>query len=150
MMNPLPLTVSVNAAPPAVAAFGFKLVMEGEGLLIVKVNPFDVPPPGAGFVTVTVALPAVVRSPAGIVAVNCVALIKLVVRPLPFQNTCDVGTKFDPLTVSVKPLVPDVAEFGLRLVKAGTGFGCCTVTLPAVKFAVKVLAVTSEISRAMG
>lgn len=150
LMNPLPVTTNVKAVPPAVAEAGFKLVMAGAGLLMVKVSPFDVPPPGDGLATVTVAVPAAAKSPAGMVAVNCVALTKLVVRLLPFQKTCEVGTKFDPLTVSVKPLVPAVAEFGFKLVKAGTGFGCCTVTLPAVKVAFKVLAVTSEISRAMG
>ncbi len=44
----VPLTVSVNAAPPAVAEFGLKLVIVGEGLLMLKVAAGDEPPPGAG------------------------------------------------------------------------------------------------------
>ena len=41
---------------------------------MVKLNPLDVPPPGVGFVTVTVAVPAVVISLARIDAVSCVLL----------------------------------------------------------------------------
>jgi hypothetical protein len=42
--------------------------------LIVKVSPFEVPPPGVGFTTVTVAFPALAMSLAGTVAVNFVLL----------------------------------------------------------------------------
>lgn len=42
----------------------------GTGLLIVKVCPLDVPPPGVGLKTVISAVPAVVRSDAGIEAVS--------------------------------------------------------------------------------
>ena len=66
LTNPLPLIVSVNAAPPAVAAFGLKLAMAGAGLLIVKVRPFEVPPPGAALTTVTVAVPALAKSVRGL------------------------------------------------------------------------------------
>ena len=53
----VPFTVSVNDGPPAVAVLGERLVRCGKGLLIVKVNPFEVPPPGVGLNTVTVAVP---------------------------------------------------------------------------------------------
>ena len=49
----VPVTVSVNAAPPAVAELGERLVMVGRGLFTVKVTEFDAPPPGAGLVTTT-------------------------------------------------------------------------------------------------
>jgi hypothetical protein len=61
-MKLLPVTVSVKADPPAVAEDGLNDVATGTGLLtalIVKVNPDDVPPPGVGLKTVTVAVPAV-------------------------------------------------------------------------------------------
>ena len=67
----VPLTVSVKAAPPAVAEEGLRLVIVGTGLsdgLIVKVIPFEVPPPGVGLKTVTVAVPAVAISAAGMLA----------------------------------------------------------------------------------
>ena len=72
----VPLTVSVNPDPPAVAEVGLKLVVVGtglSGLLIVKVWALEVAPPGAGLNTVTWAVPAVAMSAALIAAVNCVA-----------------------------------------------------------------------------
>ncbi len=75
--KPLPFTVSVKAVPPAVADEGLRPLMPGTGLgaaLIVKLWAFDVPPPGAGLVTVTWAVPADAMSAAVIAAVSCVAL----------------------------------------------------------------------------
>lgn len=69
-MKPLPFTVSVNAAVPALTVFGDMEVATGCGLFTVNVIAFDVPPPGAGFVTVTEGVPAAATSPAKIVAVN--------------------------------------------------------------------------------
>ena len=69
--KPVPLTVSVNAAPPAVAEAGLRLVMV-LGELIWKDSELEVTLPG--LTTVTVALPAVAIKFAGTAAVNCVAL----------------------------------------------------------------------------
>jgi hypothetical protein len=76
LMKLEPVTVSVNPAPPAIAEVGLILVRPGTGLaaVIVKFTPLDVPPPGAGLNTVTLAVPAVAMSAARIVAVNWVAL----------------------------------------------------------------------------
>src|SRR5262245_64273918 len=54
----LPLTVSVNAGPPAVALLGARVVRPGAGVpaLIVKVSALDVAP--LGFTTLTWAVPA--------------------------------------------------------------------------------------------
>ncbi len=70
----VPFTVRVKADPPAVADEGLRPVIVGNGLLMVKVCAPEVPPPGAGLETVTLTVPAVVMSEAGIDAVNCVAL----------------------------------------------------------------------------
>ena len=70
--KPVPLTVRVNPAPPAVADEGESEVMEGVGLLTVNVFPVEVPPPGAGLKTVMVGVPAVAMSVAGIEAVSWV------------------------------------------------------------------------------
>ena len=119
--KPLPLIVNENPAPPAVIEFGFKFAIVGNGLLTVNTAADDVPPPGTGVLTVTFAVPAVAISPAGIAAVSCVALTKVVVRALPFHRTVEPFTKLLPFTVSVNAAPPTVAAFGLRLVIAGTG-----------------------------
>ena len=71
--------VTVKPVPPAGVFVGETAVMgPGAGLfaalLILKVTDEDVPPPGVGLVTVTDAVPAVVRSEAGTLAVIEVAL----------------------------------------------------------------------------
>ena len=60
--NLAPATDSVNPVPPAVADGGLKLEARGTRLLMVKVCALDVPPPGLGLTTVTLALPAVAIS----------------------------------------------------------------------------------------
>jgi mRNA-degrading endonuclease toxin of MazEF toxin-antitoxin module len=117
----VPVTVSVKAAPPAVALEGESEVAVGTGLLMVKVSAFDVPPPGEAFSTVTEAVPAVAMSLAEIAAVNCVPLTKVVVRALPFHCTTELVTKFVPVTVSVNPAPPAVALEGEREAAAGAG-----------------------------
>ena len=76
LMKPVPLTVRPNDVPPAVALVGERLVMLGTGLaaLIANDAAVEVPPPGAGLITVTWAVPALAISAAAIAAVNCVAL----------------------------------------------------------------------------
>ena len=92
-----------------------------------KFTAFDVPPPGAGFKTVTGNTPAAAMSLAGIEAVSWEALPKFVGRFMPLHRTTEPEMKLLPLTVSVKPASPAVAEFGLRLLMAGMGFGAVTV-----------------------
>ena|ERR1700731_3773048 len=65
-----PFTVSVKAGPPAVALLGEIELIAGTGLLMVNVCAFDVPPPGATFITVTEAVPAVLISDEGTAAVT--------------------------------------------------------------------------------
>jgi hypothetical protein len=73
-MKFVPVTVRVNAAPPTVALEGESEVTSGLGLLMVKVSPLDVPPPGVGLITVIDAVPGVAMSLAGTEAVNFVSL----------------------------------------------------------------------------
>ena len=121
----VPLTVSVNPAPPGVAEDGLSPVMVGTGLpvfgLTANDTAFDVPPPGVGLNTVTLAVPAVAMSAAVIAAVNWVPLTYVVGRSEPFQRTTELPMKPVPLTVSVKAGPPGVAEDGLRPVMVGTG-----------------------------
>jgi hypothetical protein len=117
----VPFTVSVNPASPTFLLVGKILVVVGTGLFTVNVCAFEMPPPGAGFVTVILNVPAVVRSLAGIVAVNLMLLTNVVVRADPAKLTTDVETKFVPFTVSVRVAAPAVALTGEMLVVVGTG-----------------------------
>ena len=120
--KPVPVRVNVKAAPPTVAEVGAKEVSVGpEAALIVNDRLPDVPPPGAGFVTVTVAVPAVAISAAVIAAVNCVALTNVVVLAAPLNFTTDVDSKPVPFTVRVKAASPAVALVGEREVAVGAG-----------------------------
>ena len=75
-MKPLPLTLRVKAELPAILLDGVSETIDGTGLaaLIVNVIALDVPPPGVGLKTDTLALPALLMSPAGTDAVSWVAL----------------------------------------------------------------------------
>ena len=120
--KPVPVRVNVKAAPTAVAEVGAIEVSVGAAAaLIVKDRFADVPPPGDGFVTVTVAEPAVAISAAVIAAVTCVALTKVVVLAAPLNFTTDVDTKPVPFTVRVKAAPPAVALVGERDVSVGAG-----------------------------
>ena len=81
----------------------------------------EVPPPGAGLKTVTLAIFTVDRSLAGISTVSVVLLTKVVVRADPFHWRTELATKFDPLTFSVNAGLLTVVELGEIEVKTGTG-----------------------------
>ena len=120
--KPVPIRVSVNAAPLTVAVVGAIEVSVGpETALIVNDRVPDVPPPGAGLVTVTFAVPAVAISAAVMAAANCVALTNVVVLVAPLNFTSDVDTKPVPFTVRVKEAPPAVALVGEREVAVGAG-----------------------------
>ena len=120
--KPVPVKVNVNAAPLTVAVAGAIEVSVGpETALIVNDRLPDVPPAGAGFVTVTVAVPAVAMSAAVIAAVNFVVLTNVVVLAAPLNFTTDVDTKPVPFTVRVKAAPPAVALVGERDVSVGAG-----------------------------
>ena len=87
--------------------------------MVVKTTAFDCPPPG--LTTVTLAVPMEARSVAGMAAVSCVPLTKVVGRSCPFHLTTAPETKPEPVTVSVSPAVPTAAVFGPRLEITGAG-----------------------------
>jgi len=101
----LPCKVSVNDGLPAAAEFGAIEVREGVGGAVageerVKGKELDAP---TEFDTVTRAVPGKAASIAGMEAVICVALTKVVGCPAPFQFTFASLVKFVPFTVSVNP-----------------------------------------------
>jgi hypothetical protein len=88
-----------------------------------KFTIFDVPPPDAGLVTITAAVPAEAMAAAGMATVNCEELTNVVVRAVPAKLTTEAETKFVPLTLSVKPDVPPAtALVGEMVVIVGRGF----------------------------
>lgn len=119
--KPEPFTVKVKAAPPAVVLVGESDVIPTVGLLIVNCTLAEAPPPGAGFVTETFAVPAVAISAAAMAAVNWVALWNVVVLETPLNFTIDVERKPVPFTVNVNPAPPSVALVGEMDVAAGAG-----------------------------
>ena len=120
--KPVPVRVKVKAVPPTVAKVGAREVRVGAEAAVIENDRLpDVPPPGAGFVTVTVAVPAVAISAAAIAAVNCVALTKVVVLAAPLNFTTEVETKPVPFRVRVKAAPPAVALVGEREVAVGAG-----------------------------
>lgn len=123
--KPVPLTVSVKAAPPSVALVGARDVSTGAGLLMLNTCAPDVPPPGAGFVTVTFVVLTVRISEAGTAEVNCVELLNVVALAAPLKFTTELDTKPDPLTVRVKAEPPAIALAGES--DASTGAGLFTL-----------------------
>ena len=116
--NPLPLTVSVNAGPPAVALVGFRDVSTGVGLLIGKFRLLEVSPPDT---TVIVAVPADAIRLAETGAVSWPAFTNVVYNPEPFHCTDAPERNPLPLTVSVNADPPTVALVGFRDVSMGVG-----------------------------
>jgi len=98
-------------------------VIEGVWGVTSKKATFDVPPPGAGFTTVTDAVLALAMSDERMLAVSCELLTKVVERAVPFHFTLEVETKPVPFTVSVNPAPPGAVASGTRgwLIK-GMGF----------------------------
>jgi hypothetical protein len=88
---------------------------------MVKFAAFEVPPPGAGLVTVTASVPAEAMVATGMAAVNCVEFTNVVAGADPPKLTVEAATKFVPLTASVKAALPAKAVFGEIVVTVGVG-----------------------------
>jgi hypothetical protein len=92
----------------------------GAGLMVNNMLP-EVPPPGAGFTTVTLDVPAVATSAAVINAVTVDDDTKVVAVSEPFHCTVEFPTKLDPLRVRVKLDTPAIVEVGESEVRVGAG-----------------------------
>ncbi len=101
--KPAPSTVIMKLPLPAVTMFGVTRKIDGRGLFTVRVLAAEVPPPGAGLNTVTLAKVPAAISALLISAERWVEEMKVVGRPDPFQRTTDPARKPEPVTVSVKP-----------------------------------------------
>jgi hypothetical protein len=117
--GPFSVTVPVEPLPPNTED-GFKDRETSAGRMSKRIA-FEVPPPGGGLYTVTLAVPAVAMSPAGMAARTSVLETKLVVRSEPFHRTLAPETNLLPSTVSVKEGAPAICHDGLRPMTAGWG-----------------------------
>lgn len=116
-----PFTVNVKSGLPAAIEAGLNDVVVGAGFRIVKVCEPDVPPPGAGVVTVTEAVPAIVMSELRMVAVIVVVEMNVVARGPPFHSTVEDEMNPVPVSVSVNPAPPAVVEVGDSVISVGAG-----------------------------
>ena len=97
---------------------GLAQVIVGVALFTVKVWGLDTLLPG--FFTVMGKLPAAVRSPARIFAVNWVELTKVFTLAKPLNCTSELLTKLVPFTVIGKAASPTVLLVGEMLVVMGS------------------------------
>jgi hypothetical protein len=81
----------------------------------------DVPPPGAGFVTVMFSVPPREKSTAMRLAWSNVVLSNTVTRGLPFTSTTEPCTKFTPVTFNVSAAVPAEILVGETELPPGAG-----------------------------
>ena len=108
----LPVTVKVDGPLPTVRALGETPLRVGApGDEMMKAEEAW-PPPGAGLVTVTVAVPLAAKFTLEIAAVIWDPPTTVASFAVPFQVTVELETKFDPEIVSVKLLVPAAAVDG--------------------------------------
>jgi hypothetical protein len=120
--NPVPVTVTIVSFAPAVTLEGLTLVIVGVGSFTEKLTGEDVPPPGAGFTTVSCPTVALARSLAGIVVFKLVAEANVVVSAAPFHSTVELAMNPEPDSVTGVSAEPTAAEDGLTEVTSGAGF----------------------------
>jgi len=109
----VPVIVIVKAGPPTFAVDGERLVIVGVGGRTTKVRALDTIPPAEAMID---AFPGNESRLAGICALSCVELPKVVASAIPFQDSVVPLVNPVPFAISVKPAPPVVALFGDRLV----------------------------------
>jgi hypothetical protein len=88
-------------------------------LVTVKFIALEVPPSGAGFVTVTGDVPAEAILASPMTAVNCVELMNVAGAATPPNLTVEDASNFVPLIVSVKATPPAATLMGEIEVSVG-------------------------------
>jgi len=114
--------VTVSALLPAIALAGVTEASTATGLPIVKVTALEVPPPGVGLTTVTLALPLLLSCDAGTEAERLVELTYVVTSPDWFHSACEPWMNPVPVTVSVNAEPSSAALVGEIAEIAGVGF----------------------------
>lgn len=119
--KPVPVTVKENAGPPADAVAGEMLLITtigGGGSVTEKATALD---PIVPLLTTTLYVPSAATRLAVTTAVNWVALKKVVVRLVVFQETTEVGRKPVPTTFRVNAGLPASAVDGASVRICGVG-----------------------------
>ena len=106
------LTEAMGAVPAVVAAPLQVRLLVGE--VTVNRTGFEMPPPGAGLLTVTTAVAAEAMLFVGTAAVSWLPLTKVVERAEPLQFTVAPETNPVPWTVRVNPALPGVMLAGIK------------------------------------
>ena len=119
--NPLPYTIRVKPEPPAAAPYEERSVAAGTGFITVSGDAFEVPPPGAGFTTARLSVPAAVRSFAARVTRSCPPDSSTVGRAEPFRRASEPVTNPVPFTVTSRVAEPARACAGVSEATVGTG-----------------------------
>ena len=126
--------VNCDDCPRVIAVDEAEILTVGAAAITVNACAFDVPPPGAEFVTVICAeVVATNRSVERIVAVNCVELPNDVARDEPLKLTVEPLTKFVPFTVIENCASPTFFDEGAIEVVVGDGFVMSAVVVGCVK-----------------
>jgi len=94
-------------------------VIDGVGVVMLKLREADVAPPGA--CTLTEAMPVEVIRLAGTAALSCVADTNVVVNAEPFHKALSPLTKLPPFIVNVNDPPPAKAVVGEMEIKDGVG-----------------------------
>jgi hypothetical protein len=127
-----PRKATVVSGIPTARALGLTKERVGGGAWRVTWRPWEVPPPGLPFATVTVAVPGVAVWLAGTMAVSVVASTRVVAIGVPFHRTL-LGVvpprNPDPVTVRVRLPLPARALVGVTLASVGRGLEIVTVRL---------------------
>ena len=126
----VPVRTNVTPNDPARTVVGEMEVIVGTLLgagVIVKVREVaDVPPPGVGVNTTTVAVPGLAIRLAGTLVVIWLVLRKVVTSAFPFHSTSEPGEKLLPVTVKVNAVPPACAVVGDIALRDGFGkLICC-------------------------
>ena len=128
-----PLTVRTVSELPTSTVDGDKLVIAGaKGTVVAATTEnkteFEMPPPGAKFVTVMSEVAGVSNSGARSSIKSCVIEEKIVVRSTPFTCALDEVINPVPKILMVKPEFPSVTELGVIEDIKGVGFAGTDVT----------------------
>ena len=120
-MNPEPVTVRLKPVAPTWTEAGETPLSTGAGLVMLKLSALEEPPPGVGFTTVMLAVPAAARLAVETTAVSEEAETKVVGSIVPFHSTWDVETNPEPVTVRLVAAEPTGTEVGARDETLGIG-----------------------------
>src|SRR5260370_39694772 len=108
-----------------------------------KMVEFEVPPPGGGLNTVTVAPPGTARSLAGIEAIKTLLARNVVGRGLPFHCTTEPLTNCEPLTTRFKAGEPAKVSEGVSSDRTGSGVVVSAVPVRATVWVLPAVGASS-------